>query len=245
MRRFFFQREQRQGNIVTLSRSESRHICRVLRLGEGQSVELVDGSGVVYSAVISEAGEPVRLAVQEGHLQPQSAGTELLVGVGAIKVKKIELLLQKCTELGVTGFYPFVGSRSQGNLIRQYGGKDERWRRIIEEACKQSLRPRSMDLYEMVSFAELIALPEVQRSAARLLFWEKERDTSLAAWQVEPMPGNTVMLLFGPEGGFTEQEVTDAVRAGWRTVGLGKRILRAETAVIAAVSIVQHHLGNM
>lgn len=244
MRRFFFNREQRQGNIVTLSGSESRHICRVLRLGEGQGVELVDGSGIVYSAVISEAGEPVRLAVQGQH-QPESAGTELLVGVGAIKIKKIELILQKCTELGVTGFYPFAGNRSQGNLIRQYGGKDERWRRIIAEACKQSFRPRPMDLHEMVSFAELIALPEVQKSAARLLFWEKERDSSLAAWQPEPRAGTSVMLLFGPEGGFTEQEVADAATAGWRTVGLGKRILRAETAVIAAVSIVQHHLGNM
>ncbi len=245
MRRFFFTTEQRHGDIVTLSESESRHICRVLRLGEGEAVELVDGSGTVYSAVISKAAEPVRVAVQGQGCRAETVGTRLLVGVGAIKIKRIELLLQKCTELGVAGFYPFVGSRSQGNLIRQYAGKDERRHRIIAEACKQSLRPRPMDLHEMVSFAELIALPEVRSSDAKLLFWEKEQNSNLAAWQVEPMATTTVMLLFGPEGGFTEQEVADAVTAGWRTIGLGKRILRAETAVIAAVSIVQHHFGNM
>ncbi|MEE4243401.1 MAG: RsmE family RNA methyltransferase [Desulfopila sp.] len=245
MRRFFFNPVQRQGDTVTLRESESRHICRVLRLKEGESVELVDDTGRVFSAIIKEAAQLVRLVVQGEGYTPASGSTRLLVGVSAIKIKKMELLLQKCTELGVDAFYPVAAARSQGNLIRQYEGKNERWHRIIEEACKQSLRPLPMDLHKMVSFAELLCLPEVQTGGSNLLFYEKEQKTSLVPWLAECRAGSTIMLLFGPEGGFTGEEVADALSAGWSTASLGERLLRAETAVIAAVSIVQHHLGHM
>lgn len=230
---------------MILCGDESRHISRVLRYKPGRQVELQDGKGTVYLAEIMDTSENVRLRILAERSGAKRENTGLLVGQGVIKTKKLELVLQKCTELGVDGFYPFSSSRCQGDWIRQYRGKGERWRRIIDEACKQCLRSRPMDLQAIHPFDEIIDLPEIEDNVVKLLFWEHERETDLASLQEPLRPGSPVFLLFGPEGGFSEEEIERAGRAGWQTVGLGQRILRAETAVIAAVSIVQHHLGNM
>jgi 16S rRNA (uracil1498-N3)-methyltransferase len=245
MRRFFFNAEQCRGEIVTLDSHESRHIGRVLRFKTGETVELYDGSGAVYTAQVIEISDNVRLRIIAEQTDAGGESGRLLMGQGIIKVKKMELVLQKCTELGVSGFFPFLSSRCQGNISRQYQGKGERLRRIIDEACKQSLRPQPMDLHDIQPFEDLIALQKGMDNVVKLLFWEHESKTGMASLHERLEHKCSVFLLLGPEGGFTEKEIESAVSAGWLTVGLGKRILRAETAAIAAVSIVQHHLGNM
>lgn len=245
MRRFFFREDQRQGNKVILSERESHHISRVLRLETGDLVELCERSGKIYAAEIINTGKQVMLHICEEMQGKQSSLTKLYIGQGAIKSKKIELILQKCTELGVDGFHLFVSERSQMNIIRQYQGKNERWLRIIEEACKQCLRPRPMEVNKITSFEEMLAFQEDEENSLRLLCWEKEKNLSLASYASQFASSSSVILLFGPEGGFTDQEITKASSKGWRPVGLGERILRAETAAIAAVSIVQHYLGHI
>lgn len=245
MRRFFFTPDQRHDELVTLGGDESHHISKVLRLRQGELVELCDSSGRIFSAEIAKIGKDVQLTIHNEIGGAEKNRAKLIVGQGAIKNKNLELVVQKCTELGVDTFYPYVGERSQGNVVQQYRGKGERWRRLIIEACKQSLRPNPMELQELLSFTEMISVLENEEGVLRLLLWEKERQNNLAACSREVRASRTVLLLLGPEGGFTEKEVEQARLLGWQTIGMGERILRAETAAIAAVSIVQHLRGCM
>jgi len=245
MKRFFFTHAQRSDNQVVLDRAESHHLRRVLRLSTGNRVELYDGTGAVFLAEIVEIGNTATvhiLAQQEGNTAKKSG---VVVGQGAVKNKNMEIVLQKCTELGVDAVIPFVGKYSQGNRVRQYQGKGERWRRIIDEACKQSGRTIPMELQPLCAFDEIIAGDGYDEEILKLLFWEKENNIGLQSYGRELEQSDSVILLFGPEGGFYDEEVDKARWQGWQTVGLGERVLRAETAAIASVAIVQHYRGNM
>lgn len=245
MKRFFFTNAQRSGDQVVLDHEESHHLSRVLRLSKGNRVELYDGTGTVLLAEITDMGKTVTLhivAELEGDTAKKSG---VVVGQGAVKNKNMEIVLQKCTELGVDALLPFIGRYSQGNRVRQYQGKGERWRRIIDEACKQSGRAIPMELGPMCAFDEIIAGAHCDEGVLKLLFWEKEKVTGLQSYRRELEQSDSVILLFGPEGGYFDEEIEKARQQGWQTVGLGERVLRAETAAIAAVAIVQHYRGNM
>jgi 16S rRNA (uracil1498-N3)-methyltransferase len=245
MRRFLFSSDYRVGDIVTLCQKESHHIRKVLRLHPGEKVELFDGSGALHSAEIVELGKSVQVHIISSKRIGLRQKSELWLGQGVVKTKQMELLLQKCTELGVNGFAPFISSRCQGNLVEQSRQKDDRWLRIIDEACKQCFRPQPMTLFGLQRFGEVTEKKSSDQDTLKLLFWEKEREISLADFSADIKSCPSVKLLFGPEGGFTDSEIKEARLAGWQTVGLGQRILRAETAAMAAVAIVQHLLGNM
>lgn len=245
MRRFFFTADERIEDKVTLCQKESRHIRKVLRLHPGEKIELFDGSDTLYSAEIVELGKSVQARIISSKRIDLQKKSELWLGQGVVKTKQMELLLQKCTELGVNDFTPFISSRCQGNLIEQSRQKDERWHRIIGEACKQCVRLQPMNLHRLQGFDEITAKKNNDHDVLKLLFWERERDVNLVDFSTDIKSCPTVKLLFGPEGGFTNSEVEAARIAGWQTVGLGPRILRAETAAMAAVAIVQHLLGNM
>jgi len=245
MRRFSYNNVLHEGDKIFLSLEESRHISKVLRLKIGEMIELFDYSGTIYSASIVDISQRVAVEiVSERTLSIEGSG-KIIVCQSIIKNKKMELLLQKCTELGVSELFPFVSSRCQGNVVQQYSGKGERWRKIIEESCKQCLRPLPMLLRDIHTFTETLQYYKEDEKTIKLLLWEKEKGKNLTFYR-DQLPGDKrVLLLFGPEGGFTEEEIFSARECGWQTVGLGDNILRAETAVIAAVSIVQHLLGNM
>jgi len=245
MRRFFFTADERIEDRVTLCQKESRHIQKVLRLHPGEKIELFDGSDTLYSAKIVELGKSVQARIISSKRIDLQKKSELWLGQGVVKTKQMELLLQKCTELGVNDFTPFISSRCQGNLIEQSRQKDHRWRRIIGEACKQCFRLQPMNLYRVQGFDEVTATKSNDYGVLKLLFWEREREVNLVDFSADIKSYSTVKLLFGPEGGFTDSEIESARLAGWQTVGLGPRILRAETAAMAAVAIVQHLLGNM
>ena len=102
-----------------------------------------------------------------------------------------------------------------------------------------------MELQELVTFNQIISGMSGEEKVLKLLFWEQEQKNDLSAYSSQLMQSSTIHLLLGPEGGFTEKEVEEARGMGWQTVGLGERILRAETAAVAAVSIVQHLRGCM
>jgi 16S rRNA (uracil1498-N3)-methyltransferase len=122
--------------------------------------------------------------------------------------------------------------------------KHGRWQRIIEEACKQCGRSRPMELLETADFQDEITSLGSGSDGLKILFWEGEKEIHLQ----DLLPFHNidwVSILLGPEGGFTDEEVAMAKNAGWRTVSLGPRILRAETASLASVAIIQHHLGAL
>ena len=246
MRRFYFDPGTRRGDEVLLSEEESRHLVKVLRLTAGENVELLDGLGTIYRAVIAGTGRRVALRL-EGVAATAPEGEKFLwVGQGTLKGDKMDTVVQKCTELGVSRFSPFHSSRCQGRLESlQAGKKQERWQRIGLEACKQCLRLRLPRVDGPVPYGELLRDEALSgEGMLRLLFWEEEKELHLRDLP-EISGAGAMILLLGPEGGFTRQEVEEARSAGFRTVSLGERILRAETATLAAVAVVQFLTGNL
>lgn len=246
MRRFFFDKADREGDSIILDEGESRHITRVLRLEPGAEVELLDGEGGLYRACIETVTKRVKVNIVDVLPDDSTDRVPVTVVQGHLKGKKLELVIQKCTELGVSSMDLFWSSRCQGKLDDIRGGKKlERYQRIVESACKQCYRPDLMGLREAVDFYQLLDLYENKPGRLKLLFWEEERTTSLRDISFNEDEVSELMVLLGPEGGLTEQEVQAARDAGWHSVSLGKRILRAETATITAVSIGQYLVGNI
>jgi 16S rRNA (uracil1498-N3)-methyltransferase len=245
MRRFFFKPEERVGDVVVLSEDESHHIRTVLRLQNGAHVELFDGLGQVHLAELFGFDSKVSARIISSRRVEDRGGIPLWVGQGLLKGKNMDTVVQKCTELGVSGLAPMLSSRCQGRAdLPRDKKKNDRWQRIIEEACKQCGRAQPMELLRIVDFRDLIASSSNSKAELKLLFWEEEQEVHLQ--DLLPFPElSLVRLLLGPEGGFTADEVVIARDAGWRIVSLGRRILRAETATLASVAILQHLLGAM
>lgn len=245
MRRFFFDPASRNGERVSLSEEESRHISKVLRLNVGDMIELLDGRGGLYQAVIIAVGRQVEARIEGLVAREADGGKSIQVWQGILKGEKMDTVVQKCTELGVTGMVPFQSSRCQGKLNQQQARKKhERWQRIGMAACKQCLRLRAIQIEAPTSYAESLKYESADNSILRLLFWEEEKTTHLYDIPDIDKAGSLALML-GPEGGFTREEVEQARLSGWRTVSLGDRILRAETATLSAVSIVQYLAGNL
>ncbi len=244
MRRFFFDPSLRRGDTVFLSEEESRHIVKVLRLKIGDAVDLFDGLGAMYHALITNVGRQVEVHLEGLVAREAGVGKPVSVWQGILKGEKMDTVVQKCVELGVTRMIPFQSSRCQGKLDPAQGRKKhERWQRIAIAACKQCLRLQSIEIDAPATYAESLKT-QADEGALKLLFWEEEKATHL-----HDIPdidkASSYALMLGPEGGITQEEVEQARLDGWRTVSIGDRILRAETATISAVSIIQYLSGNL
>ena len=247
MRRFFVDPENITGAQAVLTGSEARHIASVLRLAAGDAVTLFDGSGSYYETLITGVS-PGRVETKIIAIKPYMAMEgetlhALHLAVGLLKGKKMDLVIQKATELGVTSVRPF---RSQFCAAADPSpNRFERWQRIAQESCKQCNRPIPPKLHGASSLEELLAAAAEERNGLQLIFWEEEGQIPLQqALAAVPAAGSAIVLV-GPEGGFSRAEVTLAAEVGFQPVTLGRRILRAETAALAAVAILQHALGNL
>lgn len=238
MRRFLVDPRAIAGTLATLSAGEAHHIASVLRLQPGAEVELIDGQGLIYAGrleIVDRAKVTVRLLSRQQ--EPEDAAPPLILLQALLKGKKMDMVVQKATELGVHTLQPLLTRYSEGrdNPARQA----ERWQRIMVEACKQCRRAQPMVIAPLTDLT-VVALPE---AGPRILFWEGETTETLRPELLAP-PG-PVFLLLGPEGGLHRQEAVAAREQGFRPVSLGRRILRAETATLAAVAIVLYLTGNL
>jgi len=243
MKRFFAADIDPGADRVCLDREESRHLARVLRLQVGQEIEVFDGSGALYTAEIETLGKQVIVKLKSREQGREPADPSIIVCQGDLRGQKIDFLVEKCTELGVDRFIPFVAGRSQGRPEAERRIKRLNRRNIIvKTACKQSGRLRLMDVDADMDFADLIEAGAGEKQALKLFLWEMERKMTLRdAVGSKRFP--TVYLMFGPEGGFSPAEADRAIAAGWQPVGLGDLILRAETATIATVAVTRHLFG--
>ena len=245
MRYFFVEPEDLARPMVTITGQEARHMGKVLRLKPGMVVGLSDGCGTQGEARIAKmARERVDLAVLRRYPSPREPRGEIVFAQAMLKDQKMDFLVRQLTELGITGWQPFISARAvpQPDTHRQ-AARSERWTRIAREAVKQCRRGRVPAIGSVVPFADI--LEESRRFAARILFWEGARDSlPPASGDVTDGP-RTVFVVVGPEGGFTEEEAAAAERAGFRLASLGPRILRAETAAVAACTLVQHFYGDL
>jgi 16S rRNA (uracil1498-N3)-methyltransferase len=164
--------------------------------------------------------------------------------MGLVKGKKMDLVIQKITELGVTGLHPFRSRYCAA--MEQAKDRLARWQKISLGACKQCNRPKPPVISPVMDFQELISFSENGNHSLKLFFWENEEGQKSIREIISPLENiHSVMAIIGPEGGFSNEEARLAVAAGYEPVTMGSRILRSETAAVAAVAILQHELGNL
>ena len=247
MRRFFVEPEKIRGPIAILTGTEARHVSTVLRLNPETIITLFDGSGSYYEARIKKIS-PARVETKILSIIPyieaaEDSSSALHLAVGLLKGKKTDFLIQKCTELGIESLRPF---HSQYCAVHGVGsGKLGRWQKIALEACKQCNRPKPPDVHEVTDHTTLLSLSENHNHDLKIIFWEDEKQNSLQETLAASGEARSVLALIGPEGGFSSGEALAAIAAGFQPVTMGSRILRAETAALAAVAILQHELGNL
>lgn len=209
----------------------------VLRLKPGDAVTLLDDSGREFAAhILALSARHALVQVGEGVACPAEPRLALTLYTCSLKGEKYEWVLQKGTELGVRRFVPVISSRSIVRPAAALEGKYPRWRSVLREAAEQSGRGRLPELAPAMDYADAVA----SARGTRLLAWEG----APTGGQL-PLPASDVSLLIGPEGGLSEAEVEMARTQAWHVISLGPRILRAESASIAAVAVLMALAGEM
>jgi 16S rRNA (uracil1498-N3)-methyltransferase len=215
---------------ASLTGDQALHLARVLRAQPGQIFDVVANGFLRRATVVNVSEEQVTFALGEELETEAALPVHLLLAI--IKFDHYEWGLEKLTELGAARITPVIARRTEKHLAHAAAKRVERWRRIALEAAKQSRRSDLPQVDDPLPLKEAMA----QVSApVRLLLAETEQQDSLAA-ALQDVPGE-IALAIGPEGGWTTEEMTLFSESGWRHVTLGPRILRAETAAIAALSI--------
>jgi 16S rRNA (uracil1498-N3)-methyltransferase len=208
-------------------------LTRVLRVEPGQQFEISDNRAVYLAEVDSARKDLVSFSVRETveAVEPR-VHTVLLASL--IRFERLEWMIEKATELGVTRIVPVQAERSEKGLERAAGKRMPRWNRIAREASEQSRRAHLPEIAEPVDLAGAIQGP----GDYRFVLEEAEAPAFLSVLPADRPRGAQVAVLVGPEGGWTDREREQIVDAGWRPVSLGSQILRAETAAMAALAIV-------
>jgi 16S rRNA (uracil1498-N3)-methyltransferase len=224
----------------TLEGSAANHIMRVLRLRDGDTLTLFDGRGGEYGARIAGFSKhSVQVDVQEHRDLERESRLRLTLAQGISRGERMDWVMQKATELGVTRIVPVITERTVVKLDERQGErKVEHWRAIVIAACEQSGRNRVPEVAPPCAFHEVLRSDD---SAGKKLLLSptgklNARDLSLSG---------PATLLVGPEGGLSPEEQELAVSAGFEQVRMGPRVLRTETAAIAALTILQHDYGDL
>lgn len=220
------------------------HLRQSLRLQPGEMLSVTDDRGTRYRAEIAEVtGQALIGRIVDTTSAPAKAGASIILAQALLKGEKMDWVIQKATELGVDRIVPVLAAHS---VVRPRVDRIEhqrgRWQRIALEAAQQSERWSLPLLDEPATVAELWSRSKT--AASKILLAERSSGASLTN---VPLPGSDgeVWLLIGPEGGWEQEEAAQALQQGFVAVTLGPRILRAETAALAAMSIVQSRLGEL
>ncbi len=244
MRRFFISAEQINQAEPAITGPDVHHVRDVLRLRPGTEVVVFDGMGHDYHArIISMDRNRIRVSVIAPIPNSSESPLTLTLAQGLLKDKKMDLLVRQLTELGVTRWSPFFARRSvPAPDQKRMDARCRRWRKISLAAIKQCGRNRTMVIDPVISFADLLAHAEAYE--LKLICWE---NFSSATPMGRLGVGNpaSIFVMIGPEGGFSDEEVAQAQDAGFQAVGMGPRILRAETAALAAGVMAQLIFGDM
>ncbi|MBW1840892.1 MAG: 16S rRNA (uracil(1498)-N(3))-methyltransferase [Deltaproteobacteria bacterium] len=246
MRYFFIERAEAVKPISKISGSDAKHIKNVMRLKSGDIIGLFDGEGLEYKARIASLSPgSVNVSVLESFSSTAESPVHITVAQAYLKDRKMDDLIRQVTALGVTRWAPFFAAHSVPRLDeKRLSERVKRWKKIAKEALKQCKRGRMMEINKPGSFEDAINLG--QGHDLKIAFWERESAPINA--ELHPRSGGNfqkIFLLLGPEGGFTSQEIAKARAGGFITAALGPRILRAETATLAACALIQYLFGDM
>ena len=245
MPRFFIPQENIHGDRGVVQGDELRHLRRVLRLAPGDGITVFDDAGREHEAVIRSFGsESAEIEIIASREPQRESALDLTLALGLTKGDKMDFVVEKATELGVGRMVPFASTHSVAQLDpARARTRQARWQRIALSAAKQCGRTRVPEILQLCEFRDLVRRP--WPDTLKLLFWEKEGRRSLRQVQGKRGEAGSVLVVIGPEGGFSPEEARDAEAGGFEMISLGRRILRAETAAVTAVSLAQFLWGDL
>lgn len=223
-----------QDNLAFLHGQNAEHLARVLRARVGQEFEIAAQNRIYLGRIkhISEQEVIFELSQElEGIEAEAKSGVTLWLAI--FKFDRMEWAIEKCTELGVAQIVPVIASRTEAHLAAAASKRAERWRRIARQASEQARRNAPPHIVAPMKLKDAVSLT----GSMRIVLAETEEELPLRDALDSHGPGDDLILAFGPEGGWTEAELKAFRDAGWTSASLGKLILRAETAAIAAVAI--------
>ncbi|KOS67983.1 16S rRNA methyltransferase [Lysinibacillus contaminans] len=242
MQRYFIETPIEEARITG---EDARHIARVMRMKEGEEVVVVAQNTAHICEIVAFDGDDVLVQATDRTIPSPELPVNVTVACGLPKGDKLELITQKATELGMFALLPFEAERSIVKWDAKKGAKkQERLQKIAKEAAEQSHRTHIPEIYEPVSFKQLVQLlgnydavfiadEEDAKAEKRTRFAEKLKN-------VYDKKSKSVLIIFGPEGGISRKEADTFIQAGAQTMSLGPRILRAETAPLYALSAISY-----
>ena len=244
MSKFYIDKNNIFNNKVLICRDEARHIMKVLRYKIDDLITLFDSDGMTYKCVIKAyENEEITAEIIEKIEDENSETNKVVLAQAVLKSKKMDSVIQKSTELGVSRIIPFFSSRT----IPKWDSskcfeRAEHWRNIVKASVKQSGIRKMPCVDNIISYDEIISS---DLNMNKILLYEKERNVSFKNIMNTIMFPSDILIMVGPEGGFTIEEVSKAKRNGFLTTGIGNFILRAETVPISVLSILQYEAGNL
>lgn len=240
MPKFFVKSEDINDHTVTLEGENANHIGNVLRAKTGDIITVCDGEGRDYECEIREiTKKTVTAKITDIFTNDNEPDIKITLYQGLPKADKMELVIQKCIEIGVDRIVPV---KTEHTVVKLEGKEDKklaRWNKIAESAAKQCGRGKIPVVDKVLNFKE--AVDEGCNLEGAVIPYEKEKENSIKSFAKE-FKGKSIGIFIGPEGGFSNEEIEYAVKKGVKPVTLGKRILRTETAGLAASVILLYEL---
>ncbi len=242
MSKFFIPRENIEEKYLIINGEDVNHITKVLRLKIGDKILCCDGMGNDYSARISEYDKKeIRCEILEKFKADTEPPLKVILIQGVPKAAKMDYIIQKTTELGISEIYPCEMSRCVAKI--ENNKKIERWQKIAREAAKQSGRAVIPVVHNPINISGAIEI--LKSSDIAFVPYECEEESYLRPILINSVSPKTVAFLIGPEGGFDKSEIDKIIENDIHTVSLGKRILRTETAGEAVLSMVMYEIGDI
>jgi 16S rRNA (uracil1498-N3)-methyltransferase len=237
---FYIPTERITGDSAVMTGDELRHARLTLRLVTGDTVRIVDGEGGSWQGLIQSMGkEEATLALSDREIEP-SPSFKLTIAMGIVQGDRFDWAIQKGTELGASAFWPLITERTEVKLRGKWK-RHTRLERIIISACKQCGRARFPTIFDPVPLMEL----DISPYDLSVVFWEEETVKNLKeVTEGIERPGSCLMVI-GPVGGLTVEEVGQLKEKGCIVAGMGSRVLRTETAVTVGAALLQYIFGDM
>lgn len=232
MQRYFS--SDKENNIYSLSKDDEYHITKVMRMKIGDKIEIVDNKKTFICKIISL--NPVRASLENEMKEDNESPVKVIIVQSLVNENKMDLILQKCTELGAYAFYPF---KAKNSVVKENDKMDKkiiRWQKIVKEASEQSKRNIIPEVRNIVDLENLCHI----NADLKIILSVNEKTKSIKNVLQENKSYDTIIIVVGPEGGFTKEEENKLIKSGFISTSLGLRVLRTETASIAFLSMINY-----
>ena len=243
MRRLFY--KGLLADTIKITGSDAHHLMHVMRAKAGQLVTVVDDNGQVAAMeMVAFSDSAVTLQLKEHLAADTESPLKIMLAQCLLKADKMDMVVQKAVELGAVGVIPI----SSQNCVARYDAKKgaarkDRWQKIADEAAKQCGRTALLKVRPIVTLRQFIA--DMQATDSSLVFFYENENEQSAKEYLRSLKAKQIVLLVGPEGGFSVEEAKLIEEAGGKSVTLGPRILRAETAALTAIAVTQYENGDL